>query len=157
MQYDIRVVQHAAGPTAVVRRRARLSELSKVVPEACGIVWTAVRANNVPGAGRHVAVYRDDVINLEVGVELERPLAGPIRAAGNDDVIPSTTPAGQVATATHFGPYDLLHHSHVEIQKWCAANGHKLAGPNWEIYGHWTDECNRDPSKIVTDVYYLLS
>ena len=31
-----------------------------------------------------------------------------------------------------------------------------LAGPNWEIYGHWVDEWNRDPSKIRTDVFYLI-
>jgi hypothetical protein len=31
-----------------------------------------------------------------------------------------------------------------------------LAGPNWEVYGHWQDEWNSDPSKIRTDVFYLL-
>jgi hypothetical protein len=31
-----------------------------------------------------------------------------------------------------------------------------LAGPNWEVYGHWTDEWNSDPAKIRTDVFYLL-
>jgi hypothetical protein len=31
-----------------------------------------------------------------------------------------------------------------------------LAGPNWEIYGHWLDEWNNDPAKIRTDVFYLL-
>ena len=36
------------------------------------------------------------------------------------------------------------------------AHGHTLAGPNWEIYGHWVDEWNRDPTKIRTEVFYLL-
>jgi hypothetical protein len=31
-----------------------------------------------------------------------------------------------------------------------------LAGPNWEVYGHWKDEWNSDPSKICTDVFYLV-
>jgi hypothetical protein len=31
-----------------------------------------------------------------------------------------------------------------------------LAGPNWEIYGHWIDEWNSDPTKICTDVFYLI-
>ena len=66
------------------------------------------------------------------------------------------TPAGPVATTTHYGPYGELHHAHVAIQEWCKKNGHTLAGPSWEIYGHWKDEWNRDPTKIVTDVYYLL-
>jgi effector-binding domain-containing protein len=160
MQYNIRVEQHAGGPLAVVRRRAKKTELSKVVPEACGIVWNALRANQVNGAGRHVAVYLDGVINLEVGVELDAPLPGPIRTEGVADdgaVVPSTTPAGRVAATTHHGPYQNLNQAHDAIHQWCKQNGHALAGPFWEIYGHWTDECNRDPSKITTDVCYLLS
>jgi effector-binding domain-containing protein len=39
---------------------------------------------------------------------------------------------------------------------WCRDNGYTLAGPSWEIYGHWRDELHSDPSKIRTDVYYLL-
>jgi effector-binding domain-containing protein len=62
-----------------------------------------------------------------------------------------------VATTTHFGPYGGLHAAHEAICRWCADQGHKLAGPSWEVYGHWTDECNRDPSKIRTDIYYLLA
>jgi hypothetical protein len=36
------------------------------------------------------------------------------------------------------------------------AQGHELAGPSWEVYGHWLDEWNSDPRKIRTDVFYLL-
>ncbi|HJQ79951.1 MAG TPA: GyrI-like domain-containing protein [Lacipirellulaceae bacterium] len=151
MQSDVRLEQSSSRPLAVVRRRAGFHELSKVVPEACGLVWNVLRSQQVNGVGRHVAIYWDDEINLEVGVELEAPFAG------YGEVVGSTTPAGPVATATHYGPYSELHHAHVAIQSWCKQNGRKLAGPNWEIYGHWKDECNRDPSKIVTDVYYLLA
>ena len=69
MEYDVRLEQVGSRPLAVVRRRTSLQELSKVVPEACGTVWAVVRAQKVPGAGRHVALYLDDEINLEVGVE----------------------------------------------------------------------------------------
>jgi len=34
--------------------------------------------------------------------------------------------------------------------------GRPLAGANWELYGHWLDEWNSDPSKIRTDIFYLL-
>lgn len=153
----IRLEQHAGRPLAVVRRRATRQELSKVVPESCGTVWNAIRTHQVPGAGRHVAVYLDDVINLEVGVELDTPLPGPLRADGQDDVVPSSTPAGRVATTTHHGPYQDLGQAHDAVQQWCKSNSHNLAGPCWEIYGHWTDECNRDPSKITTEVCYLVN
>jgi len=150
MEYDIQLENVSSCPIAVVRRRAGVRELPKVIPDACGVVWNAVKAKQIAGAGRHVAIYLDDQINLEVGVELAAPLGG------QDDLVGSATPAGTVATAVHFGPYQRLHEAHHAIRQWCVSHGHSLAGPNWEIYGHWKDEWIKNPSEIRTDVYYLL-
>jgi effector-binding domain-containing protein len=150
MEYEVRLEQSSSRPLAVVRRRASAQELSRVVPDACGVVWNVVRAQQIKGAGRHVALYLDCEINLEVGVELDTPFAG------HGEVVGSATPAGPVATAAHFGPYGRLGEAHQAIHDWCAKHGHELAGPSWEIYGHWVDEWNNDPSKIRTDVFYLL-
>src|SRR5947208_1725915 len=150
MEYDVRLEQLSSRPLAVVRRRASSQELAKVVPDACGTVWNVIRAQQITGAGRHVALYWDCVINLEVGVELDAPFAG------HGEVVASATPAGPVATTTHFGPYQRLLGAHRAIRQWCASHGHTSAGPNWEIYGHWLDEWNNDPAKIRTDVFYLL-
>jgi effector-binding domain-containing protein len=137
-------------PLAVVRRRARPAEFSKVVPDACGLVWGVLRAHGIKGAGRHVAVYLDDQVNLEIGVELDAPFAG------HGEVIGSSLPRGLVAGRVHFGPYQKLGDAHAAVHQWCARHGHVLAGPKWEIYGHWVDEWNEDPSKIRSDVFYLL-
>jgi effector-binding domain-containing protein len=150
MEYDVRLEQLGSRPLAVVRRQARAQELARVVPDACGTVWNVIRAQKVTGAGRHVAIYRDDVINLEVGVELDAPFAG------HGEVVGSATPAGAVATTVHFGPYNRLGEAHQAIRQWCAKHGHTVAGPNCEVYGHWIDEWNNDPAKIRTDVYYLV-
>ena len=150
MNYDVRVEQLASRPLAVVRRCASARELAKVVPDGCGAVWSVVRAQQIAGAGRHVAVYLDDQINLEVGVELDAPFAG------HGEVVGSATPSGLVATTTHFGPYGRLGEAHAAICQWCGNNGYSLVGPNWEIYGHWLNEWNDDPSKIRTDVFYQL-
>jgi effector-binding domain-containing protein len=122
-----------------------------VVPDACGVVWRALKSHGVAGAGRHVALYLDDEINLEVGVEM----AGAF--AGRDEVIASALPAGRLATTVHMGPYQKLHFAHRAILDWGTRNGHALAGPNWEIYGHWDEAWNTDPSRIRTDVFYLLA
>ena len=151
MERDIRLEHHRGRPLAVVRRRAAALDLSKVVPDACGTVWGVLRGQQVAGAGRHVAVYLDGQIDLEVGVEMEEPFAG------YGEVVGSTTPSGLVATTTHHGPYGRLHEAHEAIVRWCASNGHALAGANWEVYGHWRDEWNRDPTGITTDVFYLLA
>jgi effector-binding domain-containing protein len=150
MEYEIRLEQSPGQPLAVVRRRASLRELPVVVPAACGVVWSAIRAQQVVGAGRHVAVYWDGEINLEVGVELAAPFTE------RDGLVASVTPSGSVATTTHYGPYSQLHQAHEAIRRWCEGSGRPLAGPNWEIYDHWKDEYNSDPSKIRTDVFYLL-
>jgi effector-binding domain-containing protein len=150
MHYDIRLEQFTSRPLAVVRRRAALKELGKVIPEACGSVWNVVRSQNIKGAGRHVAVYLDNVFNLEIGVELEAPFAG------HGEVVGSALPGGAVATTVHLGPYQQLSQAHEAIHQWCKQHGHTPVRPCWEIYGHWLDEWNHDPSKIRTDVYYPL-
>ena len=151
MEYDVRLENLGRNsPTAVVRRRATSQEIPRVVPDACGLVWAVLRAQQVRGAGRHVALYLDDQINLEVGVELQAPFPG------HGEVVGSALPSGPVATAVHFGPYNRLHAAHRAIRDWCATHGHAPAGPNWEIYGHWEDGWNNDPSRIRTDVFYLL-
>jgi effector-binding domain-containing protein len=113
-------------------------------------VWNVIRSQNITGAGRHVAVYLDDVFNLEIGVELEAAFAG------HGEVIGSATPAGAVAATTHFGPYNLLGQAHDAVQGWCRDHGHTVKSPCWEVYDHWQEAWNSDPSQIRTDVYYLL-
>ena len=136
-------------PLAVVKRQASAPQLSRLVPECCGLVWNVIKAQHAKG-GRHVAIYWDDAIRLEVGAEVE----GPFTEQG--DVVRSATPAGTVASTTHFGPYGGLGAAHEAIHTWCDANKQKLTGPRWEIYGHWLPEWNANPSQIRTDVYYLV-
>jgi effector-binding domain-containing protein len=133
-----------------VRREVPASALAGIVPECCGIVWQAVKAQHVP-AGRHVAIYHDDAIRLEVGVEIHGSFVD------DDEVVTSATPAGRVACLVHLGPYETLGVAHAAIHRWAAAHGHRVAGPRWEIYGHWQREWDTDPSAIRTDVYYLLA
>ncbi len=148
--YAVEFQRLTSVPLAVIRRQATASELARLVPECCGLVWNAVRTQQAQ-AGRHIAIYWDGSIRLEVGVELYGPFAE------DGEVVRSATPAGPVASTTHFGPYGGLGAAHEAVHRWCRANNQRLAGPKWEIYGHWQREWNADPSQIRTDVYYLLS
>jgi effector-binding domain-containing protein len=67
------------------------------------------------------------------------------------------TPAGLVASVTHLGPYAGLRAAHDALHDWCKTERRQLAGPSWEIYGHWQSEWDADPSRIRTDVFYLLA
>ena len=148
--YPVQLQRAESIPLAVVHRQARRSDLSRIVPECCGLVWNVVRAQHARG-GRHVALYWDDAIRLEVGVELLGPFAD------DGEVVRSATPAGTIASTVYFGPYGGLGGAHETIHQWCKSNNHRLAGPSWEIYGHWMPEWDTNPSQIRTDVCYLLS
>lgn len=137
-------------PLAVIRREVPAALLPRVVPECCGLVWQVLKAQGLRG-GRNVAVYWDSVIRVEAGVEL---LGAFTEEA---DVIRSSTPAGLVASVTHFGPYGTLGQAHDIVRGWCKANSHRLLGPRWEMYGHWQSAWDADPSRIETEVAYLVT
>jgi len=63
------------------------------------------------------------------------------------------TPAGNVATAIHIGPYDRMRETHNAIHAWAKANKMNFAGKSWEIYGDPSD----DPSKTEVRIEYLLA
>ena len=148
MPYTVTLQTAAPTPLLVVRRRATQPQLSKVIPEACGVVWEVIRRLQIPSPGRNVAVYLSGQteFDLEIGVEVA---AG---TAGDGETYLSATPAGKAAAATHIGPYSQLKGAHDAVHEWCRANGHQLAGPSCEVYGHWSD----DPAKVRTDIFYLL-
>jgi len=106
-----------------------------------------------PGA-HNVLLYRhkddprtDGKWHVEFGVQVRHAFER------TGEVFASATPAGNIATATHVGPYERLGDTHEAIQRWCTANRHGLAGIEWEIYGDWND----DPAKLETKVCYLLA
>jgi effector-binding domain-containing protein len=92
-------------------------------------------------------VYKDDVPNVEVGVQVTRPFdsAGP--------VVPSALPAGLAAGATHASPMAQIGETHRAVRDWVTANGYQLAGPHWEIYG------DPDPStgEFAVEVLWLVT
>ena len=149
-RYEVRIERRVAIPVAVVRRHSRPADLSRIVPEGCGLVWEALQSQGVHG-GRHVALYWDATIRLEVGAEVSAPFVE------QDEIVRSAIPGGLVASTTHLGPYSGLGAAHDAIRAWCAANHHRLAGPCWEIYGHWERDWDLDPSRIRTEVAYQLA
>lgn len=149
MPHPIHLESVEAIPTAVVRSQVEPRELSKFVPAACGEVWSFIREAGLPSPGRHVALYLADH-HAEAGAEVLEAFVG------NDRIHCSQLPVGRVATTTHFGPYAGLGKAHEAVRRWCVENGHPLAGICWEIYGHWEDGWNADPSQIRTEVFHLL-
>ena len=147
--YTITESPVAAKPLAGVRAIVPAGRVGAVFRTYLDQVYAAARSNDIALDGHNVFVYyprADGAVSVDFCVGVLRPFG----AVGN--VVALETPAGPAATTTHWGDYAALGGAHAAIRAWCAANQRTLAGPSWEVYGHWHDE----PAKVRTDVYYLL-
>jgi effector-binding domain-containing protein len=134
-------------PTAIIAETTTWDAFPALWRELLTEVWETVRGNELVRPGRNVMLYKDDVPNVEVGVEA----AGPFPALGR--VVSSVLPAGHVLTATHHGPFDEVGATHGAVIEACEARGLRRLGPRWEIYGHWDES---DPKPEV-ELYYLVA
>jgi effector-binding domain-containing protein len=132
-------------PTAVIAKAITWDTLPDVWAKMLDQVHEFLKGADVSGAGRNVMLYRDDVPNVEVGVEVVRSFVG------QGDVKRSKLPGGEVAYAVHSGPYEDLPEVRKAVRDWCDANRLEVTGPRWEIYGHM-----REDAEPETTVYWLL-
>jgi DNA gyrase inhibitor GyrI len=72
----------------------------------------------------------------EVGVEFGVGVTAHFAPAGLVQFV--ELPTGTVATVTHWGDYARLGEAHAAVIAWRRTQGHELAGPRWELYGHWS-------------------
>ena len=146
MEYDVELATTNETLTAVVAATTTWERFPTLWRDMLDQVCF-LRDNDLRTDGHNVMLYKDDVPNVEVGVQVTRPSV----AAGR--VVPSRLPGGRVARTVHRGPYDRLDEPHSAVREWCAARGLAFAGPRWEIYGDWRD----DPAQLETEVCYLLA
>lgn len=148
MTYEVEEGVEPERPTAVAKGRASFEELPQEIQRLIDVVYEGLRKAGISRTGKNIVLYDDhsDEMEIEVGVEVSDLIEA------SELVVSSVLPSGAVAKTLHTGSYSDLHKAHRAIQDWCEDNDRKLAGPNWEIYGHWSD----DESQLETDVYYLL-
>jgi effector-binding domain-containing protein len=143
---DVRVIDVAARPTAVVAATTTWAQFPDLWPRLSGEVWQCLRASGIDRGCPNVMLYHDDVVSVEVGVLLDRPC----RLTGR--VVMSQLPGGRVATTVHHGPFADVGAAHDAVVAWCAARRLDLEGTRWEVYGPHND----DPHRQWTEVSWLL-
>lgn len=148
MEYDIELATVGACPTAVGAASTTWERFPTLWRELLDPVWAFLRGDDPTAAGlwtggHNVMLYKDDVPNVEVGVQV----TGPFPPHGA--VAPSVLPAGRVARTVHRGGYATLNDAHLAIRAWCAERGIALTGARWEVYG--------DPPAVEVEVSYLLA
>ena len=136
----MQVSQVPEQPIAVIHGRATTANLSKQIRELFDQFYAGFKGKG----GLNIVLYPCSSVagefEIACGVQLEH--------GGN-----ASTPGGAVATTVHMGSYDQIKNAHTAIHQWTGESGRRLAGPSWEVYGHWTD----DAANLRTDIFYLLS
>lgn len=137
-------------PTAVVTAATTWAEFPSLWHPMLDQVWSFLRGSAPEGLWRHghnIMLYKDDAPNVEVGVQV----TGSFDPRG--PVVPSSLPGGLVAAATHYGPVARIGETHDAVRGWAKANGHRPAGPRWEIYR------DPDPStgNFAVEVMWLVA
>ena len=148
-QYEVREVIVPARPVAGVRARVAFGRVGAEFKPYLDQVYAAARAGAVALDGQNIFIYRD-MTGGQLTVDLCVGVTAPFSAVGA--VMPLETPSGPAAMTTHVGAYNGLPDANAALREWCRAHGRAIAGPSWEVYGHW----DSDPAKLRTDVYYLL-
>jgi effector-binding domain-containing protein len=139
-------------PTAVVAQTTTWEEFPRLWRPLLDEVYAFVRLRPDLATGhggelwQNVMLYKDDRPSVEVGVLVSRAFEPVGR------VIASELPGGEVATAIHRGDYARLGATHDAVRDELAGHGRELAGPGWEVYGHWRE----NPSELETEVFWLL-
>ena len=147
MTVEVTVRTVEPSPTAVVAASTTWAEFPNQWLPMLNKVWDVLRSAPTPARhGHNVMLYKDDVPNVEVGVQVGEDF----QPAG--EVVCSALPGGVIATATHAGPVAAIGDTHAAVRDWCATNGHRLAGPFWEIYGDPGPDGN-----FVVEVCWLLA
>jgi len=147
MSHAVTRVDTPERPTAVIAEATTWDAFPRLWPSLLDEVWAAVRSKDEITPNRNVMLYKDDVPNVEIGIEV----AAPFPDIGR--VVSSTLPAGRAAMTTHHGRYNDLGSAHQAIIEWCDRRGFQRVGPRWEIYAHSRESSDADQD---VEVYYLV-
>lgn len=147
-------------------------EIRTVEPQPVLFIHTTTTARHVaktfaellPEVGRHMQEvgaaratapygrfyqYEPDRVEMDAGIGVAEP------AAGGGRVEAGELPGGEVAVATHVGPYTTLGKTHEAIRRRLQEEGWEPSGAPWEVYVTDPGE-EPDSNKWRTDVIYPI-
>jgi effector-binding domain-containing protein len=125
------ITNTTAQRSAVIRLAVPMSDMPKVVHPALSELMSAVKSQGIgPASAWFIYVHSMDGTKMDFDVGV--PVTDPVKPFGR--VKASQLPAARVARTIHHGPYEGMPAAWAELDAWIAKNGHKAAGPLWDIY-----------------------
>ena len=154
MEYDVMVRETTGQPMISVRGHTPLAGISAFMGQAYGEEFGLLGRVGVRPAGPPFAIYhdpefREEDIDIEVGV----PVAEPVAAVGR--VQAGTLDGGPVAYTLHAGPYDEIGGAYRAVAAWLQERGHEMAGPPRECYLVGVGQA-KDPAEYRTEVIWPI-
>ena len=145
-----RMIKTSEQPTAVLRERVPMANLTEFFGRAFGAVRAAAQAQHASPTGPPFALYHGmptDTVDVEAGF----PVTPGFSAAG--DVISGLLPGADAFEAVHKGPYDTLERTYALILERMSAEGMTPSDTMWEFYLS-DPEREPDPGKWQTRVVW---
>ena len=132
MDYAPCLTQVTPAPLAVISARVAPDHVGHVVFAALDRVHAALRAGAHGRLGEDVVLCEpsdDGMLDLRIGVRLERPFAGMGKVAA------WATPGGEAVHVTHTGAYSQRAAAHAAARAVAERLGRGLTGVYWEVHG----------------------
>ena len=143
---DCKIVTTERRPTAVVRVKARLSELREAQQTSRARLTEVLPTLGVAPLGHTCTLWRppvDGVLDMEAGALVSGPFAAV------DDVVPSELPAGRAAYFLLRGSFEGLPDAWKTLLDWCAAHGVDA----WAV---WVPDEDRDSAGMLAARGHVL-
>jgi effector-binding domain-containing protein len=134
MGYDVRIERTIEYPTAVVKADTTLRAFPALWPALLDEVWAFLATRpGLRSEGHNIMLYRNNVPEVEVAVEVGVQVTGSFESAGR--VVPSVLPAAEAAVTVHRGTPAQIGAAHSAVRAWCSAQHREPTGVTWEVYG----------------------
>ena len=146
---EIKIVQVESRPALAIRTKCSFAELSGKFDEIYSEIGIYFKKNNLKVIWGPFGIYHS-VSPEEIDLEAGFPVEGDPK--GNGRIYALNTYSGKAVMTTFTGPYEKLKEAWGVFAKLVDAEGHKLAGPCFEVYITDPEE-EPDSSKWITELY----
>lgn len=128
---DIQVTQLDEQPTAGIREVVPIGDLPGFFARAFDGTMAFLQARGLDAVGPPFGKYYGTP-GATVDVEAGFPVAVQVTPAGN--VVPGTLPGGRVVETVHVGPYETMHRTYSEMERYITDAGLRPGTIMWETY-----------------------
>ena len=130
--------QQKEQPSMAIRAVTDDKDLPQLIGTSYGKLMEYFRNNNVLLADiPYVGYFNMDMSALEV--ELAFPICEPL--VGNEEIKPSSIPAGKYVACVHAGAYDEIEATYHSMMAWIKENNLEPLGIAYESYFNGPDDC----------------